>query len=404
MTSPHNPQPPGFQPVPASPGSAPYGTPGGQGPTQHPGPTFQGPYPQPGLNPYAQQSTPQPGGLPGTHPGPKLGGPFPGQATPRKKFTVPLLIGGGVALIVVIALITYLLASGFAKSPKAQAQEAVQKFMTALAAGKAEDVKSYLSESVDRSLITDAVLQESLKKAPITDIKIPEPKEQQKEVFAFDVGYAIGGKQGILPIEATLPQNKNETPKLKPEMTRIVLRLFEGLPVTVNGVKSEQKTPTVLPGTYTIGIDNQYYTVEEPNTVTVTDTITVGKELKPALSETGTTAFRAKLKETVEACLAEKTLASSCKLTVPASNGEYVFQEGTVQRTMDTSGLDSVKLILNATNPTIAKTSGTLPKVNYAFGCTKAGQPTSCEFSRGGPQLKVASIDMTKPELTVSWL
>ena len=165
MTSPHNPQPPGFQPGPASPGSAPYGALGGQGPTQHPGPTFQGPYPQPG-------------GLPGTHPGPKLGGPFPGQATPRKKFTVPLLIGGGVALIVVIALITYLLASGFAKSPKAQAQEAVQKFMTALAAGKAEDVKSYLSESVDRSLITDAVLQESLKKAPITDIKIPEPKEQ----------------------------------------------------------------------------------------------------------------------------------------------------------------------------------------------------------------------------------
>ena len=66
--------------------------------------------------------------------------------------------------------------------------------------------------------------------------------------------------------------------------------------------------------------------------------------------------------------------------------------------------LNNVSFAPSPDNPAIVSTSGPLGVVQYDFGCVIDGQQKRCHMSNGsGPQLRKASIIMTKSPLVVIW-
>ncbi|MDO5285236.1 MAG: hypothetical protein Q4G45_00210 [Actinomycetia bacterium] len=389
--SPYSAAPSGAQP-PASP--VPPGSNGPGGP--QPGPSFQpSPYAQPG--PYGPGSLAS-GGMqvgPGG-PGPNGPGqppaPGPGGPAKAKKSTLGLLIGIGVLVIALIGGSIFVLVTR--KTPEQQAEAAAKDLMQAYAAGDADKVKGYLDlgPDTDQSLLTNEVLKEAVKKAPITDIKVPSAKSG---VRTFTVNFKAGDKTATLRVTAP----SSGVVKVTSTLPTLNLSRLESLPVTVNGKKPDSPRPAVLPGGYTVGFDSPNYTLPEPD-MTVISPATLPA---PQLSEAGLTAFRTRLKEAVTACLAEKSLEWTCGPKSTTSNPALTLSDGTVQRTVapeELAKLDEMKVRVESSRPHLARPEGTLPKVDVRVTCTNNGTSGECSSS---VRFKTPRIDMTQSDLPVTW-
>ena len=414
--SPYSAAPSGAQP-PASPVPPGSNGPGGPqpGPRFQSGPSFQpSPYAQgPQLSPYAQGGPqPSPYAQPGPYgpgslasggmqvgpggPGPNGPGqppaPGPGGPAKAKKSTLGLLIGIGVLVIALIGGSIFVLVTR--KTPEQQAEAAAKDLMQAYAAGDADKVKGYLDlgPDTDQSLLTNEVLKEAVKKAPITDIKVPSAKSG---VRTFTVNFKAGDKAATLRVTAP----SSGVVKVTSTLPTLNLSRLESLPVTVNGKKPDSPRPAVLPGGYTVGFDSPNYTLPEPD-MTVISPATLPA---PQLSEAGLTAFRTRLKEAVTACLAEKSLEWTCGPKSATSNPAVTLTDGTVQRTVapeELAKLDQMKVRVESSNPHLARPEGTLPRVEVKVTCTNNGASGECS---GSGRFKTPRIDMTQSDLPVTW-
>ncbi|MDO5285237.1 MAG: hypothetical protein Q4G45_00215 [Actinomycetia bacterium] len=367
---------------------------------------------RPPLPPYGGQDATQISGLGSLTPGSGAQPashltqpPAPPTRRQRNPMLVRLIATGAVVVVLVGALAAHFLV-GLGSSRERRAQNAVQSFMKAYASGDADKVLSYLAaSSEDRSLITHQVLNGSVKRAPVDGIQVPSVAAGAP--LDFLVSFTIGGQQASLKISVTLP--RFGTPTLSPALTPLNLGGFRGLPVTVNGARPTTDQPLVLPGSYTIGVDNKYYRVDA-NLLTVTDSGTPQGDARPALSSEGTAAFRSTLNQAVTGCLAATTLVSACGLSVSPSNnaGTAMANDGTVLRTLAPGSevtLANVPIAPTPGAPAIVSTSGSLGTVEYTFRCTETqGSVTDCHMRDGqGSQMHRASIDMTRTPLAVIW-
>lgn len=336
---------------------------------------------------------------------PPAADPAPTPARRRRTPTLYMLLSTGALIMVMAGILVAYFLIGPGATVERRAQNAVKSFMTAYAKGDADKVRSYLVDNnqQDRSLIVNAVLKASATRASISNIIVPSVAPG--EPLHFAVQYTIGDQPALLVITA---RPNGLITKLEPALTPVNLKAFHGLPVTIDGVRPATDMPLLPPGTYTVGIDTEYHTVT-PDRLTFTSAVAETAGLKPNLSEAGVAAFRATLRKTVADCLAAKTLVSACGLTISPSNeqGTATAQEGSVERTMNQEAqntLNNVSFAPSPDNPAIVSTSGPLGVVQYDFGCVIDGQQKRCHMSNGsGPQLRKASIIMTKSPLVVIW-
>ncbi len=380
---------PDFQaPLAGQPGS-PYGALPGTG-QQVPsyGPLIAGPGVQSAGAPPQPPPGPQPQAPDGSQPGP---------GKPKKKASTGLLIGIGVLVLAVIGTTIGVLV--LYRTPEQRAADAVKDFMKAYAAGNTTKVKAYLEldPGADQSLITDDALPAAVKKAPITDVTY------LGSGFKYMAKFNVGGRSDSLELVATVPDSSSARVTLKTELPTLDLREYAGLPVTLNGAKPASAQPLVLPGGYTVGFDNPNFTVDPAKATFIAHSGRSHFTPAPRLSEAGETAARAKIKESVTACLAETTLAWTCGKAVTIQEPGLVLTEGTVKRTStpeEMAKIDKFPLTLDKDKPNLVSPGGMLPQVTTTLGCTKNGVATTC---KAHAPLKFPTIDMLTPDLKITW-
>ena len=135
----------------------------------------------------------------------------PGGQPPKKSKAVPIIIGAVVLALVVAAIGIGVAVSrggddpvagggtgggGTSSAPPAEAKkasDAVKGYLDALAAGQAEAALAFgKDQPADKTFITDAVLADSVKRAPITDINVPEVADEN--AYQVSATYKIGGQ------------------------------------------------------------------------------------------------------------------------------------------------------------------------------------------------------------------
>ncbi len=360
---PQAPQPEQVAPgAPTYPGAAPqapgqpyapqYGQPAGQDPTYGAQPTQ--PYPgqqygaQPG-QPYGAQPTQ-------AYPGQPYGAQPGGPKKSSKGLLWGLIGGGAVVLIAIILVIALLVVPAITRS-SVTAADAVKGYLTAISKSDAKTALGYLDTvGGDKELLTDAVLKESNKLAPISHITVKESKGSSV-ISDVQASFTIGGKTITTSYNA---YKIKDDWKISSGVQMISLSSLKGLDSTINGVSTAKLSQAyVFPGTYKLDLASKYFSFSGDSTFTIatSDDTSALYDVKVALNDAGTAEYRSLVRASLEACVAMKTLSTPCGMDITSIDLSGATPvEGTVTRTLTADG----NAALNNLQP---QTSGSTPTV-----------------------------------------
>lgn len=290
------------------------------------------------------------------------------------------------------------------KEPKADSEAgAVKAFLEALAKGDGTTANKYLSDKVSDAFGSDAVVKASVKDAPITDIEVEESGGTVTATFM------VGDEEVSLDYYV---RKSGKNYKIE-SFAMPSVYLPDGLitaGVLVNGEKAEIKksdTLNAFPIQYTLSTDSKYLVLEGETTFIPYDYTTSSlTNLDVVVSDEGNEAAKKTLTDALTACLAEKTLASTCGMDVPAtlSGGETV-QEGSVTRTFDSSTqskLDKVEFNPDWDNPLLLSTYDYFSPDVTATCTDTSGTTGTCDIWTFGGS-KNPKIDLSKDPITIVW-
>ncbi len=376
---------------------------------QHP--TYPG---APGAAPapaaYAAQQ-PYPGNPAEAYPGYAAAPP----AAPKKKLGTGALIAiiaGGVVLLLAIVFGVVFAVSGGGASAEQRPEAVVEKYLQALADGDSETALALLStKPTDRELLTDEALAASNKLGAIDDIVVTLPKGTDLRSGDADVtaDYTIGGK----PVtgEFTVVDYKGDGSW---EIQRGTVDLYigsrlEGLPTQINGIAIDNDSITVFPGTVALTVDNPNYTLSGTTTAIISDPSDYssdGLDPKVGLSDAGLAAFRQGITDSVNTCLASKSLDPGCGLAIGdvLSDGTKVI-DGTITRTLTASAqAEMASLEPDELYSDPLKVHGPyIGGVDVTADCESNGQSyTGCTFLFM-PTLGSPLVDFSTDPVTVRW-
>ena len=340
--------------------------------------------------------------------------PPPGRRTGLPLGAILGIVGGAVLLLVLVVIVggVVLIAAtrngsgGGGAAAAATPQSVVRSYLTAIAAGKASTAQRYLTgDEAESPLLTAAVLQQSRAIAPISGISVGKPTGEQ---FFPDVParYRLGSRT----VTATFHLYKRDSGYvITSGLARLPGTYLKGLDLTVNGVRTTMPDDglQVFPGAYRLAITSSSLTLPDTGPIPLTgpDQQLQYDLLKPKLSDEGLATFRKLVTASVKKCLAQRTLAAGCGLSIssPLRDGVRVDQ-GSVRRSSTpeleaklahlepTPDLDTPSLMSAAVfkSPDV-KATGTKNGVHGSF---------SLLF---GPSFDTAYVDMSAKDLTVSW-
>ena len=238
--------------------------------------------------------------------------------------------------------------------------DAVKSYLEALAAGQAATALSLGDEApADTSLLTDAVLAQSNKLAPLTDINVPDVNDE----YAYQVAASFKlGKQAVN--ENFSVRKSGDVWKLADTTQDIDLSFSRSasIPMIVNGVRAKTTKLRLFPGTYqfTSGSpniswgDSGLLVIQSPS-----DYPSGVTDLRPKLSAAGEKAFVAAVTANVDKCLkSNKVKNSGCPNNVGRVSGGVTPKEGTFKwEATEKDALDSMEPQLDYANESVARVS-----------------------------------------------
>ncbi|WP_460782798.1 nuclear transport factor 2 family protein [Microbacterium tumbae] len=267
--------------------------------------------------------------------------PAPAPKKPMSKGLLWGLVGGGVALVLIIA--AAIIVPIALRGPQLTAGDVVENYLTAISEGDAEAAMEYIDPYGDEDLLTDEVLKASLELAPISGIEIGEYDEDRYD-STVPVTFSIG--------ETTVERefdvyNYDDDWQISDGVTSVYLPSgFEGLGLTINGVEAPESA-YVFPGTYEFAVDNEAFAFEGGASVfTIADDEDTEElwELTPVLSESGITTFQTLVKDAINECVAMKTLSTPCGWDISDIDLSGATPiEGTVTRTLTADGKSALE-------------------------------------------------------------
>jgi hypothetical protein len=384
-------------------GQAPYQQPLQGQPAQVQPPYRQQPYSQPGFAPPGYAGSPGPAGYPPQPTGP--GGPYapqpgqpvqpgvPGQPPQQKKGRGRVFVIVG-AIVLVLALIgvtaavllnrgkdvatdpanptasggtvpgsTVPSASGGASSSapppvvNSKADEAVKSYLNALAAGQASVALALgKDQPTDTTFLTDAVLADSLKRAPITDITVSPPDDEYDS--SIDASYKLGDQQVN---EAFTVQKNGDKYLLYNIAQKVSVETIRSrtLPLLINGVAVQSDDVYLFPGSYLLTSGNKYASYGNGKLVIKHPTdYPNAYDLRPKLTKVGTEVFVDAAKAKLAACVKERKLRpAGCPFFNLRERSGQDIDEKTIKRTIDGDPWSNATPKLSFSDPAIAEVS-----------------------------------------------
>jgi hypothetical protein len=288
----------------------------------------------------------------GPPPGP-IPGPTPQPEGPTRRGRTLIILGVIALALVLVAVSTLVLISrsrrivapqpipsqpsgGTASSapssapPAALASDAVTGYLSALAAGHAAAALSYSADPVKPGpFMTDKVLAQSIKRAPITSIVVPQVTDQQATSVpatyrlgktnvstSYDVVQATGGWK-----LATISKTIN-----------LGLVRSRSIPMLINGVKVSSNDVDLLPGSYAFTTASPHLSYGPRNMVVITDPKAYADvfSLRASLSDHGRKTAVRLANKSYDACLRTKVpRPRNCPFTW--TNSVYRFRSGSAR-------------------------------------------------------------------------
>jgi hypothetical protein len=402
-------QPQGQPPYGRPPGQPPYGQPQGQPAPGRPQPGFTPPN-YGGQQPPGSYPTPPPPGTyapggPGGYP-PRPGQPgqpgpggVPGGQPPRKGSgaRIGLIVGAIVLALIIIGVGAAVLlnrsnqtasdpidppitggTSGGGGGPtgasapptgastvpppvSTQADQAVKGYLDALAAGQAGVALSLAQEQpADTTFLTDAVLADSLERAPITDIKVTPPANEYDT--SISATYKIGDQQVN---ENFTVQKQGETYLLYRVTQDLSLENLRNrtLPLLINGIEVKTDNIDLFPGSYVFssGNENISYGSGDPLLIKSPNDYPNAYDYRPAITAAGTKAFVAAAKAKLNACAKEaKFRPSGCPLLAIRESPGQNITESSLRRKITEDPFINVEPRLDYQDPAVAEFSVTV--------------------------------------------
>ena len=375
-------------------GQPPYGQPQGR-------PSRYGP--PPGFTPPNYGG--QPGGPRGyaPQPGQQPGAGWPGGPVAPKKSSgrVFLIVGAIVLALIIIGVGAAVLlnrstetttdpidppgtggpggsappgASSTAPPPAStKADQSVRSYLEALAAGNAAAALSLgKDQPTDKTFLTDAVLAESNKRAPITEITVSPPDSEYDS--RIEAVYKMGDQQ----VNETFTVQKQGDVYLLYDVTQDVnLENIRNrtLPMQINGVGVTSDTVHLFPGSYRLTTGSDYIAYGGgPMVISSPNDFPSAYDHRPVITSAGTKAVIAAAKTKLEGCAKEAEFKpSGCPFLNIRENPGQNITESSVRRRIIGNPFSNVEPRTDFQDPAIAEFSITVRWSATASG-TQNGQ------------------------------
>lgn len=301
---------PSYPPTTGSPGYPPAGP----GSPSYP-PSAGGPgYPDQGYGaqPYQTQA-----GYAGGGGG--YGSPPPPQKSGGGKGKLFAIIGGALALLVIVGVVLALTVfkpggetagDDPTETTKPQsASDAVKGYLEALAAGDAEKALTFAqTQPTETTFLTNEFLKAAVEKAAITDINVPEGSGTSSSYERVTATYRIGPK--AVTQEYTANKIGDEWKLAQVAATGQKPTNWGSLPVTINGTALTGDVITLFPGLYTVGLDNKFVGFDNPQLAVDGPTTSVrAYNMTPALNATGKQTIITQARQLLARCLTIRQMA-----------------------------------------------------------------------------------------------
>jgi hypothetical protein len=182
--------------------------------------------------------------------------PTPDRVKKRPSGAVLGIIGGSVALVVGIGVLTAIALSR--QAAVLTAEETVELYLTALAESDAEEALSYLSSLAvdpdDPQMLTGEMLEYSNALAAIDDIEVGEPTEPDENgLVLVPVEFTVGGE----PVSREFRVSEWEGAWEILDGTIRIPRMFDGMGYTVDGVEPSDSAVSAFPGVHQFEVSSE---------------------------------------------------------------------------------------------------------------------------------------------------
>ena len=252
------------------------------------------------------------------------------------------------------------------------ASDAVRGYLEAIAAGDATAALAYADQPPRSDLLTDTVLAESKRRAPITAIDVPAVDDQNAS--AVTANYKIGSTR----VSHTYQVIRTGTGQWKLAAVTAVVEIDyqPGAGMKINGAKLTGGLPELLPGSYAITTSSKYVKVGSATFVVKGASTAIERHATPgSLTKAGKKLATSAAKKDLNRCLGTRAIApKNCPFGV-RSNG-FKNNKSTVRWTV--VGKDpfaKVKLKLDETNVIV---SSITIRLRFSSSCTRNGVPYIC--------------------------
>ena len=401
-------------PVPAAAAPAPAAVPSASAPAPRPAPRST-PAPAAPVQPVSAPSPTRPrtAAPAQTRIPASSGGGSRGGAGGRARRAISF-IGGGVGILAIVLIGIVFIGPKFSAPPgspgsseAAEAEQTVERFLTALADGDAETARSLSGGDLSDPLLTDQVLDASNGLAPLGGIEIDSEATYRGEYDETIVSAAFDIGDRTVEREFEVWQY-GEDWEISNAMFTFSLSQFSGLEPMVNGVSVTDDSFSLFPGAYEVELGNTAFETSggsDPLVIADEADDMAFYDLEPALTDRSVTIFRMLVTESLTQCVARTSLTTPCGMDVDGTfDGGEVAIDGTVQRSL-TSETDAAIAALEPRfdfdRPTVVVAYDFIP-VKIVVEVELDGERSTGEVGYGADPL-TPTVDFSSARPTVSW-
>ncbi len=360
------------------------------------------------------QQGPQ-GGPYGSPPGPYGAGRAQPGPPPKGKGKILIIVGVAALAVILMAVLAVVVATGGgpaanpggntgtqgsqsgAPQNTPRPSDAVTAYLQALATGDAVAALSYAADPAPTGrLLTNEVLAESSKRAPLTEIHVPVVEDQSAK--SVSATYTLGNSAVSESFDVV---KVGDTWKLSRAVKDLDLSfIVDGsVPVKINGVKVTENSVAVLPGSYAFTTGLPYVGYGSKNVVLVKSPYVEADtyRLQSQLTKSGKKAVVSATKKSYNKCLEVHSLnPKNCPMNF---DSKYRYDKSTI--TWRQAGGDPFR-------KSEVTFSGTQARIEIALNlkltgsCTYQGRSGNCSGTLTGRS--VAVVKATDKPLNVKWL
>jgi hypothetical protein len=354
----------------------------------------------------------------GASPAPHGPGPARRAQLPKRNRKMLIIVGAASLAVILMAVFAIVVATrgGPAANPGSSAQgqqtnpaqsgaahntprpsDAVSAYLQALAAGDAVAALSYAADPVPTGvLLTNEVLAKSQNRAALTEIQVPVVEDQN--ATSVSATYTLGSSAVSESFDVVKVADAWKISRAVKDLDLSFI-VDGSVPVKINGVKVDQRSVSVLPGSYAFTTGLPYIGYGSKNVVLVKSPYVEAdtSRIQSQLTNSGEKAVISATEKSFNKCLKAHSLTpKNCPMKL---DSKYSYTKNTITwRQTGSDPFRKPKITLTATQARIE-----IPlSLKLSGSCTYKGRSGNCSATLTGKSVAVVKVT-TKP-LKVNWL